>query len=213
MISKIKNAFIIIICGLCLYLFITLKIKERRLENLFSQNASLEQGLKRKITISDNKIIYKYRAAAQSGAQTNSKAKNTSEADNSTPAVQETQEIKEAQNAQTDTVIVKSYFLPAEGRAEILQTQQDEVKINLTDKGFTLRPFGGALYTKGGGDFFIGVRAFYFKRFGAGAAFAFKNGPAAAADRRLDDVLPLKNVSLVLLAGKDFIAAGAAVYF
>ncbi len=212
MISKIKNIIIIVICGLCLYLFITLKIKERRLENLSSQNASLEEGLKRKITISGNKIIYKYRAAAQSAARANSGAKSASGAENPPPSEEESQTTK-AQNADLGTVTTQSYFLPEEGRAEILQTEQDDVKINLTDKGFTLRPFGGALYAKGGGDFFVGARIFYFKRFGAGAAFAFKNGPAAAADRRLDDILPLKNVSLVLLAGKDFIAVGAAVYF
>lgn len=49
--------------------------------------------------------------------------------------------------------------------------------------------------------FTLGARLAYFERYGFSAAINNEGAPLLTADRRLDDVLPLDNASLILLGG------------
>jgi len=57
----VKNIFLILLAALCLYLFADGKLKESRIFVLAAQNATLEDGLSRQITLQGRKIIYKER--------------------------------------------------------------------------------------------------------------------------------------------------------
>ncbi len=105
----------------------------------------------------------------------------------------------------------KTYFLPAEGRVEIKETPQDKAEINVKNKGFTFKPFAAAAYG-GGASFALGARLFYYNRYGLGAAVNNEGLPLISADRRVDDILPLENTSLIFLGGYKKAYLGVAVY-
>jgi hypothetical protein len=106
---------------------------------------------------------------------------------------------------------VKTYFIPVEGRAEIQETPQDSAEVSIKNKGFTFKPFAAATYGSGP-SFALGARLFYFNRYGLGAAVNNEGLPLLSADRRLDDILPLENTSLIFLGGYKKAYLGVAVY-
>ncbi len=106
---------------------------------------------------------------------------------------------------------VKTYFIPVEGRAEINETRQDEAEISITKTGFTFKPFAAAAYGTGA-SFALGARLFYFNRYGLGAAVNNEGLPLLSADRRLDDILPFQNTSLIFLGGYKKAYLGLALY-
>lgn len=103
-------------------------------------------------------------------------------------------------------------YIPPEGGLNIRQQDDGELKLDIKDKGFTLRPFAGAFITPQGPDIALGIRLIYWQRYGLGAAWALQTGPTLALDRRLDDILPLRNTSLMLLVGRSTAGLALAVY-
>lgn len=179
---NIKNILIYILGGCALFFAFTTKLKDRQIEVLNNQNAVLQDGLKRQIIFRRNRIIYKYRPAAGQKL----------------PAQKETK------------TEVKTYFVPVEGFGEITENAQDIAVIKIKNYGFTFKPFIGVA----AGDKITpvgGARLFFYNRWGLGGGFTY-DGPALALDRRMDDVLPFDNISLMLLGGYKQVYFGAAVY-
>lgn len=106
----------------------------------------------------------------------------------------------------------RTYFFPAEGRAEIKETEHDEAEIGVSKTGFTFKPFAAAAYDGKDASFALGARLFYLNRYGIGAAVNNNGSPLLAADRRIDDILPFENTSLIFLGGYKKAYLGLAVY-
>ena len=103
------------------------------------------------------------------------------------------------------------YYIPAEGSAEITEKDGGVVEFKVEDKGFTFKPFIGFGAGTGGAEPFAGARLFYWGRYGLGAAVT-PDGFFAAADRKIDDILPFENTSLIVLGGYKKAYLGLAVY-
>ncbi|MDR0952726.1 MAG: hypothetical protein LBM71_00840 [Elusimicrobiota bacterium] len=187
---KIKNILIIFLSILCLYFFLSAKIKDKQNNKIISQNTTLPGDTKRSFTVENRKVIYKYRK--QNATVNNSAATGKKEEEN---------------------IALETYYFAPEGEVEISQKQDDSFEINVKNKGFTFKPFAGGFFnSKKVFDYGLGARVIYYNRFGLGFLLSVEAGAALALDRRLDDVLPFENTSFMIYGSGRSFGLGLAVY-
>lgn len=173
---------------LSLFLFVSLNLNQKALQKVSAEKDVLPSDLKRTLTLKDNVLTFKSRISLRG---------------------------KQAGSSPLSKEILKSesHYIPPEGSFGYFEFADGKDKLSIKNYGFVLRFYAGGIYApRGGFSPLGGVRLFYFGRWGAGAAYSLKNGFLLSAERRLDDILPLKNTAVFLGVNKNTAALGAVVF-